>query len=96
MGTYIISIHRWGPYGRVKYLNIPDGCLRAEILKYAGQSVLMCVRTSMFTLLKQTIKFHELVRIDLKIYMSRDIGLKFEKDLVGGCGEIDDLLGQHN
>ena len=35
------------------------------------------------------------------IYMSRDIyvdiiGLKFEKDLVGGCGEIDDLLGQHN
>ena len=40
-------------------------------------------------------------RIDLKIYMSRDIyvdilGLKFEKDLVGGCGEIDDLLGQHN
>ena len=40
-------------------------------------------------------------RIDLKIYMSRDIyvdilGLKFEKDLFSGCGEIDDLLGQHN
>ena len=38
-------------------------------------------------------------RIDLKI--SRDIyvdilGLKFEKDLFSGCGEIDDLLGQHN
>ena len=46
---------------------------------------------------------YELVceRIDLKIYMSRDIyvdilGLKFEKDLFSGCGEIDDLLGQHN
>ena len=38
-------------------------------------------------------------RIDLKIYMSRDIyvdilGLKFEKDLFSG--EIDDLLGPHN
>ena len=63
----------------------------------------MCVRTSMFTLLKHTIKFHALMSSYMHglIYISRDIyvdniGLKFEKDLVGGCGEIDDLLGQHN
>ena len=47
----------------------------------------------------QVSRSYELVRA--RIYMSRDIyvdiiGLKFEKDLVGGCGEIDDLLGQHN
>ena len=63
----------------------------------------MCVRTSMFTLLKHTITFHTLTGsyVHGLIYMSRDIyvdilGLKFEKDLFSGCGEIDDLLGQHN
>ena len=39
--------------------------------------------------------------IDLKIHIVNEryvdiLSLKFEKDPFSGCGEIDDLLGQHN